>query len=675
MTGNKISVPRTERTPIPGIIKPMLCTLVARPFTEPGWMYEVKWDGYRIIAYKEGRSVTLRSRKGLDYTNRYSVVADAIKEIRGDFVMDGEVVAFDEEGKVNFDLVQKANPDAPLAYYAFDILWKDGKSLMKRPLRERKNILQKLLSNGGIVKYSESFPDGVALFDQVKKMELEGIIAKRVDSPYVPDKRGGDWLKITTKRRQEFVIGGWAESSRGRSFKTLLFGAYENGKLIWVGHAGGGFKQKEMPGILQELKKIEIKKSPFANEVEYDTPAHWVKPVKVAIFEYATWTASGKIRKPATFKGWRYDKDAKDVVLEKPLSEEQEQEVIELKETAKPKEKAASSQRREKTNLKTPKKETGESNWPSLERIKITSRDGVRIDGCTLELTNIERELWDGVHKSDLITYYNNISQYILPYIKNRPLSLHIKPYSPTAPGLYIKDMEGRQPECAEIFSTHRKHPKPGKRKIIDYLVCNNRPTLLYLINLGCIDINPWTSTVNDYLHPDFIVIDLDPSDEDFGKAITTAQAAKEFFDKQKLQAYVKTSGKTGMHIFIPCTGFDFPQAREAALAICEEIHELVPGITTTAVSINQRGKKLYIDPNQNDEADTVASAYSCRPFKLPTVSTPLEWKEVKSNLHPYDFTIETIFKRLQKKGDLWKDIVDSKTAEANRRRLNTFIG
>ncbi|HYK46327.1 MAG TPA: DNA ligase D [Parafilimonas sp.] len=651
----------------------MLCTLVAKPFTAPGWIYEVKWDGYRIIAYKNGKNVTLRSRKGLDYTARYAVVSNAIKKITGDFVIDGEVVAFDEQGKVNFDLVQKANPDAPLAYYVFDILWKDGSSLMNRPLSERKTILEKALPKTGIIKYSASFTDGIALFEQAKKMELEGIIAKREDSVYVPDKRGGDWLKITTKRRQEFVIGGWAESSRGRSFKTLIFGAYDNGKLIWVGHGGGGFKEKEMPGILQELKKIEIKRSPFANEVEYDTPAHWVKPVKVAIFEYATLTASGKIRKPATFKGWRYDKDANDVLLEKPMSEEQEKQVVELKEPAKPKKKATSSQRRKETNVKRPKEATGESNWPKLEKIQITSKDQVKIDGCTLVLTNIERELWDGVYKSDLITYYNNIAEYILPHIKNRPLSLHIKPYSPTAAGLYIKDMEGRQPECAEIFSTHRKHPKPGKRNIIDYLVCNNRATLLYLINLGCIDINPWTSSVSDYLHPNFIVIDLDPSDEDFGKAITTAQAAKEFFDKQKLKAYIKTSGKTGMHIFLPCTGFDFPQARAAAIVICEGIHELVPGITTTAVSIDQRGKKLYVDPNQNDEADTVASAYSCRPFKIPTVSTPLEWKEVKSNLDPHHFTIKTIFKRLEKKRDLWKDIFDSKTAEANSRSLIKF--
>ena len=234
--------------------------------------------------------------------------------------------------------------------------------------------------------------------------------------------------------------------------------------------------------------------------------------------------------------------------------------------------------------------------------------------------------------------------------------------------------MEGHQPSCADIFSTKRKHPKPGKRNVIDYVVCNNKPTLLYLINLGCIDINPWTSTTDDYLHPNFIIIDLDPSDDDFKKAITTAQAAKQFFDKHKLKTFVKTSGKTGIHIFIPCKDFTFPNARTIAVNICSEVHKLVPEITTTTVSVNQRGNKLYIDPNQNDEADTVASAYSCRPFKVPTVSTPLEWKEVNSKLNPHDFTIKTILKRLEKKGDLFKDNLNEKIRTSNTRILKKFL-
>ena len=246
---------------------------------------------------------------------------------------------------------------------------------------------------------------------------------------------------------------------------------------------------------------------------------------------------------------------------------------------------------------------------------------------------------------------------------------MHLKTIGATRPGFYIKDMEGRGPDWIETFQVQRKHRKPGKRDLIDYLVCNDEATLLYMINLGCIDLNPWISRVTNYLYPDFIVIDLDPSDDDFSKAIEAAQAAKELFDKKKLKAFVKTSGKTGMHLFIPCEGFAFPETRTIAEAICEEIHQLVPGITTTAVDIDRRGNKLYLDPNQNDEADTVASAYSVRPFHLPTVSTPLEWKEVSGKLNPHAFTIKTIAKRIEKKGDLFATVLDDRVRTSNTKK------
>ena len=311
----------SAKSPFPANVKPMLCTLISEPFTKEGWIYEVKWDGYRIMAFKKGGEVTLRSRSGLDYSDRYTVVHNALKKIKGDFVIDGEIVAFDEHGQVRFDLVQKANPDAPIAYYVFDILWKDGNNLMRLPLNERKEILRSLVPGNGLVKFSESFPDGLALFDQAQKLELEGVVAKKSDCTYQPGNRGKDWLKIPTAKRQEFVIGGWAESTR-RSFRSLLFGAYDDkGQFEWIGRSGGGFKEKEMPGILRKLKALEIPTSPFINKV-LDTKGatiHYVKPQLVANFKFATWTQSGRIRKPATFLGFRNDKKAKDVVREVPL--------------------------------------------------------------------------------------------------------------------------------------------------------------------------------------------------------------------------------------------------------------------------------------------------------------------------------------------------------------------
>jgi bifunctional non-homologous end joining protein LigD len=242
------------------------------------------------------------------------------------------------------------------------------------------------------------------------------------------------------------------------------------------------------------------------------------------------------------------------------------------------------------------------------------------------------------------------------------------------APGLYIKDMEGRAPDWAEIFQVKRKHKKAGRRDLIDYLVCNDEATLQWIVNLGCIDINPWTSRTNSDEQPDFIIIDLDPSDDDFQKAIATAKAAKRFFDKHNIIALPKTSGKTGIHLFLPCKGFNFPQARAIAENICRQIHLLIPDITTTNVTIEQRGNKLYLDPNQNDYADTVACAYSVRPYKLPMVSTPLEWKEINSKLDPQKFTIDSIAKRAKSKGDLFKDVLLEKNRMANAKVLKKFL-
>jgi bifunctional non-homologous end joining protein LigD len=315
-----------------------------------------------------------------------------------------------------------------------------------------------------------------------------------------------------------------------------------------------------------------------------------------------------------------------------------------------------------------------DSNWPDLEKQEITSRDTINIEGKDVELTNVEKELWEGVTKADLIQYYHNICPYILPYLKDRPQSLHIKHIKPTAPGLYIKDMEGRQPKWAQIFSTKRKHKKKGKRDVIDYLVCQDEATLLYMVNLGCIDINRWTSRITNYLYPDFIIIDLDPSDDDFNKVIETAKAAKQYFDANKLKAFPKTSGKTGIHLYVPCEGFTFPQARKIAEHICSEVNVLVPEITTTEVSISKRGDLLYIDPNQNDEADTVAAPYSVRPFRVPSVSTRLEWKEINSKLRPHNFTVHNIFERIEKKGDLFTDALDSKMAAKNSPILKALL-
>jgi bifunctional non-homologous end joining protein LigD len=305
-------------------IEPMLCTLVKEVTDDPQYLYEIKWDGYRIISYCKDGILRLASRRGLDYTKKYPLVAEAIKDLGHDLIMDGEVVVFNKEGSADFDALQNYNGNrTSISYCVFDLLWLDGHNLMELPLIQRKEILAVLLKDktNDTLKYSESYDEGSKLYEEMLEKGSEGIIAKRKDSPYIPGQRGTNWLKIPTVNRQEFVIGGWAESDKNRLFRSLLFGAYnENGDFVWIGRSGGGYKQKDMPEIIERLKALKIDTSPFVNKI-LDTKGariHYVRPVLVANFAFATWTKSGRIRKPATFLGFRHDKKASEVVREIP---------------------------------------------------------------------------------------------------------------------------------------------------------------------------------------------------------------------------------------------------------------------------------------------------------------------------------------------------------------------
>jgi bifunctional non-homologous end joining protein LigD len=655
-------------------VEPMMATRIETPFNDPDWIFELKWDGYRSMAYMYNGKIDLRSRSNLYYNKNYPPVVDALKEWNINAVVDGEIVVLNEEGKPDFSALQNwtTTREGNLFYYLFDLLWLDGIDLQKQTLSRRREILQQLVPVNSLLRFSDGVEErGEDLYELAKKSNLEGIVAKKKSSHYQPAKRTKDWLKIPTEVRQEFVIGGWTESDGGRPFRTLLFGYFnDKGDFIYAGHAGGGYKDAEMKPILERLKKIEVKKKPFKGEVETDRRAHWVKPQLVAEIKYATTTKSGKIRKPAIFLGFREDKEPKEVKKEIPVIPV-DVPVEESFEVAKaPRTNGKNGQHSSSHHLDT----IEDSNWPEIEKQKITSKNVYNFGGHHVKLLNIEKPLWKGFPKGVLLAYYHTVADYILPHLADRPLSLHLKPNGPNAPGLYIKDMEGRTPDYAEVFTVPRKHKKKGKRDIIDYLVCNNEATLQYVINLGAIDLNPWTSRTIYPQNPDYIIVDLDPSDEDFSKAIEAAKASKEVFDKYKLKAFPKTSGKTGIHMYIPCKGFDFSQARSIAERICTEVEMLIPSTATTEVTINLRGNKIYLDPNQNDFADTVASAYSARPWHLPTVSTPLEWKEVNNKLDPHDYTISTILERIEKKGDLFIEVLSEKHRAYNSKILKNLL-
>jgi bifunctional non-homologous end joining protein LigD len=313
--------PKGVKAKLPSRVSPMLCTLTKDVVQDEEYLYELKWDGYRIISYIQKGKVRMDSRSALDYTKKYPPIAIALAALGHDLVLDGEVVVYNEDGHPDFDALQLYNGhETPIHYCVFDILWLDGYDLQELPLTERKKILKGILKKNKVLQYSDSFEDGAALYELVLKKNLEGIVAKRKDSTYQPGSRNDNWLKTPTRKRQEFVIGGWAESDKSRSFKSLLFGAYNKGKFEWIGRSGGGYKDKEMPGILKQLQALEIKTSPFSNPVldSKGAKTHYVKPKLVANFEFATWTKSGRIRKPATFLGFRKDKKPIDVIREIP---------------------------------------------------------------------------------------------------------------------------------------------------------------------------------------------------------------------------------------------------------------------------------------------------------------------------------------------------------------------
>jgi bifunctional non-homologous end joining protein LigD len=650
---------------IPTNIEPMYATLIKAPFTHEDWEFEIKWDGYRCLAYINDGNVSLRSRSNQHY-KLYSELISELKQWGVNALLDGEIVVLDKDGRANFEKLQnwQNNPIGHLAYMVFDILWLDGIDLSREQLKKRKEILQKILPPSNVIQFSSGVDEcGIDFFEAAKKFQLEGIIGKSKKSIYRHGKRTKDWVKLKISNRQEFVLGGWVESKNGRAFKSVLFGYYQHGQLQYFGHAGHGFTQKNMPHYFQLFKQLEINESPFENETDRTGNIHWIKPELVAEIDFATVTKSGKIRHPAVILGLRDDKNPRDVKLEIDLSGEKS-----LLENDNDKPSQSSSEKRT----------ADESNWPMIENQAVTSSQTKTVKGKQVLIINPDKRLWgteiDPIRKNDLLQYYHAVYKYMAPHLKDRPLSLHIKHIAPVAKGFYIKDMEGRQPEWAEVFSVPRKHKKKGKRDVIDYLLCNNEATLQYTIGLGAIDINPWTSRTMTPENPDFIIIDLDPSDEDFKKVIETAQAAKQLFDSEGVTAFPKTSGKTGLHLYLPCQGFSFLQARAIAETICTQVHELVPSITTTAVNINSRGDKLYLDPNQNDYTDTVAAPYSVRPTVQPTVSTPLKWKEINQNLDPADFTIHSIPGRLKTKGELFQDVLLPRYRKGNQQILSKFL-
>ncbi len=614
-------------------IHPMLAKEAENAFDDDNWIFEIKWDGYRAIAELTANDAKFYSRNGTSFKNTYPVIFEELKKIKHKVVLDGEIVVLDEKGKSDFQKLQHyaENTEYPLCYYVFDILSYNAKDICNEPLIERKKLLKRVLKETNVIKYSDHIiGKGIDFFKAAEKKDLEGIMGKKADSFYHKGKRSGDWLKIKHHHSQEAIIAGFTQPTGARKYFGALVLAIKDGdRLKYVGHTGSGFTEKMLKEIYNLLKPLIIVASPFDEKIKTNSPVTWIQPKYVCEIRFTEWTTDHKMRHPI-FLQIRNDKNINQVTMAAvtPIK----------KESKSATEKTASSK-----NIKKEKK-TGYEEM-TFGKIKVKTSNVSKIYFPEEKIT-----------KGMVIDYYQQISEYILPYLKDRPESLRRNPNGINDPGFFHKDAGVDAPGWIKTTNIYSESAK----KNIDYIICNDKATLAYLNNLGCIELNPWNSTTKSLDRPDYMILDIDPSEKNnFDQVIETAIAFKEILDKAGAESFCKTSGATGLHIYVPMgKKYTYEQTKDFAHLLGTLISEQLPSLTTLERNLQKRGnKKIYLDYLQNRRGQTLACAYSLRPRSGATVSTPLAWKEVKKGLRPGEFTVTSIFERLKKTGDLFKGV------------------
>ncbi|MFV8226179.1 DNA ligase D [Christiangramia aquimixticola] len=602
------------------IVKPMLATSAGKIFNKPDWIYELKWDGYRIIAHVENGEVNIHSRNGISYNNKFPELVKDLENIEHEAILDGEVVILNEDGVPDFQKLQNysAATKGTLRYYVFDMLYLNGHEMLDLKLLERKSLIEEVLEGTQVATYCDHIEGmGTAFYQKAVAAGMEGVMAKKADSTYSPGYRTENWLKIKPHNSVEAIICGYT-NSEGSVFGSLILGMMKEGELVYVGNCGTGFSsatQKELLKLMQPLKTEEI---PFEKKPNLKgRTANWLIPEFICEVKFSEWTKAGKLRHPV-FKHLRTDKMPVEVNV---------------------------------TQTK-PTKQVSQNK---------DSSNNLEIGGRQVKVTNLDKIYWpdSGLRKYDLIDYYIQVSEVILPYLKDRPQNLHRHPNGIHKQGFYQKDNEGLLEKWIE---TTRIYSKSGDKKI-EYLLCQDEPTLIYMANLGCIEINPWNARITDLDKPDYCVIDLDPSDKNtFEEVIEVAQIAREILDETKISAYLKTSGSSGLHIYIPLGAqYTHEEARDFTKLLCYYIHERTAGLTSMERAVKSRKGKIYLDYLQNRKGQTLASAYCVRPKKGAPVSAPLEWEELKKGLRITNFNIQNMSERIKKKGDLFSEVLTEK--------------
>src|SRR6059036_75229 len=602
--------------------EPMLAETREQPFSKPGWLFELKLDGYRVRAARQAGEARLVTRNGHDIAPAFPEIARALAALPYEgLIVDGELVVPDEAGRPSFQRLQnrakvsrvpdvrRGAVETPAVLYLFDLLAFEGYDVRPLPLEQRKALLEQIVPGVGPIKYLSHFErDGEALYEQVVKLGLEGIVAKKADSTYRAG-RSPNWLKIRADRADDFVVVGFTRPKGSRSgFGALDLGAYDDGKLVYAGRVGSGFTAAQLKEVSAVLEQSVRAKPPFEGPAPPDKGHTWVEPTLVVEVRYKEWTDEGLLRHPV-FVRFRDDKPVTEI--------------------------AKKGEGRGERDVEVPPE--------SPSPISPLPRE--------VKFSNLDKVFWpdEGYTKGDLIEYYRALSPWLLPYLKDRPVVLTRYPDGITGKSFFQKDAPGFVPEW---IRTERMWSEDTQREI-DYFICDDEASLLYIINLGSIPLHLWASRTPTLERPDWCILDLDPKEAPFTHVVTVARAVRKLCDEIDLPCFVKTSGSTGLHVLLPlgrqCT---YEQARSLGGLLARVIAGQLPDVATITRQVGKRGARVYLDYVQNGHGRLLVAPFSVRPLPGAPVSTPLLWREVGPKLDTRRFTIRSVPGRMKKLQD-----------------------
>jgi bifunctional non-homologous end joining protein LigD len=646
-----------HKATMPSRLEPMLATIGDRPFSDPNWLFEIKWDGVRALAWIDDGALTLRARSGADITARYPELASLPAALAArQVILDGEIAAIDAHGRSDFGLLQERMhvrapaenliSHVPVIFFAFDLLYCDGYDLRRSPLIERKQLLQRLMHTSDKFRFSDHQVErGKEIFDLAKENGLEGIVAKRLDSPYVSE-RSTSWVKLKVTQTLDAVIGGWtAARTPAIPLGSLLLGLYQGKKLRFIGHVGTGFDGKKLEELSGKLAKLASSSCPFNVVPETNEKPSWVSPTLVARVKFSGWTQEHALRHPV-FIALREDV--------RPADCQWESEVAATNPDPAPAGAPPAVVRAPTVVGRVISKKA------QIEEELIEGRAEtitIELDGKRLRLSNLNKVYFpeSGYTKRNLLAYYYQVADYILPFLRGRALVLRRYPDGINGQAFFQKDVREGLPDWFKTVPIDSE----GRGKEIHYATADDRASLLFLTGLGCIDHNPWSNRTDDFDHPDYFFFDLDPSDgTEFSVVVTIAQALHKALKELHVAHFLKTSGATGFHIYVPVEPvYTYEQLRTFAEIIARNVTaEHANLVTSERIVVKRPAGRVLIDVQQNAHGRPLAAAYSVRAFPKAPVSTPVLPQELRPSLRPESLNIKTIIARLKEKGDLWAD-------------------